>query len=97
MTRANPAKNHSAKAFRESGVVRSSSLSILPSLIEALNRRKSFIVAISRGSDPSSRLLGNIASGTLSADWPLVLKSLASKGSFSIETIHLLNTVSIFL
>ena len=96
MTWANPAKNHSAKVFKESAVARSSSSSILPSLMEALNRRKSLIVAISGGSDPFWRLVGLIVSGTLMADLPSALKSLAFKGSFSIETIHLLDLVNIF-
>ena len=72
------------------------SLSILPSLIKALNRRKSLIIAISRGGDPSSRLLRIIVLRILSADWPLVFESLAFKGSVSIETIHLLNTIRSF-
>ena len=54
------------------------------------------MVAISRGGDPSWRLVGLIASGTLTADLPLVLKSPAFKRSFSIETIHLLDLVNIF-
>ena len=49
VTRANPAKNHSAKVFMESAVTSSVSSSIIPSLTEAINRRKSLIVARSRG------------------------------------------------
>ena len=95
VTRANPAKNHSAKAFRESAVARSNSSLILPSLIEALNRRKSLIVAISRGGDPFWKRMGLIVSAALTTDLPLVLKSPAFKRLFSRETIHLLDLVNI--
>ena len=89
VTRANP-----AKAFRESAVVRSSSSSILLSLIEALNRRKPLMVAISRGGDPSSRRPGSTASGTSTADWPSELRPPAFERSCSREAIHLLDTVN---
>lgn len=52
------------------------------------------MVARSRGGDPSWGRLGPIVLGTWTADWPSVLKSLAFKGSFSID-IHLLDIVNI--
>ena len=68
VTRVNPAKNHSAKAFIKSAVARSSSSSIFFSLIKALNHKKSLIVAISRVGDPSLRRLGFIILRTSIAD-----------------------------
>lgn len=55
VTRANPAKNYSANVFKKSAVSNLFSLSILLSLTEATNWRKSLIIARSRGDEPSSR------------------------------------------
>jgi hypothetical protein len=52
--RANPAKNHSAKALSES-VVNLSSSPMFPRLAAIWKRRKSFTVAMSRASTPSRR------------------------------------------
>ena len=52
------------------------------------------MVAISGGGEPSSRHLGSIAPGTLTADWLSVLRSPAFKRPCSREAIHLLDTIS---
>ena len=95
VTRANLAKNHSAKAFRKSGVICSSSSSILLLLIKALNRKKFLIIIISRSGNPSSKRLGFIILGISIADWLLILRSPALKRLYSKEAIYLLDIINI--
>ena len=60
VTRANPAKNHSAKVFIESTVTSLDSWSRIPSLTEVIKRRKSLMVARPRGGSPSRRLRASV-------------------------------------
>ena len=94
VTRANSAKNHSAKVFIESAVTSSVSSSIIPSLTEAINRRKSLIVARSRGGSPSWRPCAPVAWETSTALWLSESTSSASCVRFSTRATHLFNTVS---
>jgi len=87
VTRANPAKNHSAKVLSESTVILLSS--ILPRLIATWKRRKSLIVARSGGVEPSSRLHTPVVEYTSIAGSAVISDPPVSRYFFLIAFTHL--------
>ena len=93
VTRANPAKNYPVKAFIASTVTFFCPSSIIPRLVATMKRRKSLMLARSRGGTPSRRLHAFIvweASTAASSVFPVSCSCFC----FSTAVTHLFYRVS---